>query len=76
MLPLAPGANGQPPSPPTALSTADVVYMLHGMGIETGVDLDHLIEVGRMAEQIIGRTLPSELIHANSLDAFRREGAR
>jgi hypothetical protein len=43
-----------------------------GMGIYTGVDLDALIEVGRMAEEIVGHQLPSELIHAGSLDAFRR----
>ena len=42
------------------------------MGIDTGVDLDALIEVGRMAEEIVGHQLPSELIHAGSLDAFRR----
>ena len=29
-----------------------------------------------MAEEIVGHTLPSELIHANSLDAFRRQGAK
>jgi len=45
------------------------------MGIHTGVNLDTLIEVGRMAEAIIGRTLPSALIHAGSLDAFRRRVA-
>ena len=42
------------------------------MGIDTGVDLDALIEVGRMAEDIVGHQLPGELIHAGSLDAFRR----
>jgi hydroxymethylglutaryl-CoA lyase len=45
------------------------------MGIETGVDLDALIEVGRMAEEIVGHQLPSELIHAGSLGAFRRVAA-
>jgi hypothetical protein len=45
------------------------------MGIDTGVDLDALIEVGRMAEDIVGHTLPSELVHAGSLDAFRRRAA-
>ena len=45
------------------------------MGIRTGVDLDKLIEVGRMAEAIVGHVLPSELIHAGSLDAFRRLAA-
>jgi hydroxymethylglutaryl-CoA lyase len=42
------------------------------MGIATGVDLDNLIEVGRMAEDIVGHQLPSELLHAGGLNAFRR----
>ena len=42
---------------------------------DTGVDLDKLIEVGRMAEEIVGHQLPGELIHAGSLDAFRRMAA-
>ena len=41
----------------------------------TGVDLDALIEVGRMAEEIVGHQLPGELIHAGSVDAFRRQAA-
>ncbi len=42
------------------------------MGIDTGIDLNTLIEVGRMAESIVGHVLPSELVHAGSRDAFRR----
>ena len=38
--PYAKGASGNVP-------TEDVVYMLHGMGIETGVDLDKLLDVGK-----------------------------
>ena len=45
------------------------------MGIDTGIDLDRLIEVGRLAEEIVAHQLPSELIHAGSLDAFRRAAA-
>jgi hypothetical protein len=45
------------------------------MGIDTGIDLDALIEVGRLAEAIVGHVLPSELLHAGSLDAFRRQAA-
>ena len=47
--------------------------ILEELGIATGVDLDQLIEVGRLAEDIVGHQLPGELIHAGSLDAFRRE---
>jgi hydroxymethylglutaryl-CoA lyase len=49
-----------------------LVLLCEEMGIDTGVDLDALIEVGRMAESIVGHQLPSELLDAGSLDAFRR----
>ena len=42
------------------------------LGIETGVNLETLIDVGRLAEDIVGHQLPSELVHAGSLNAFRR----
>ena len=57
------------------ICTEELVLLCEEMGIRTGVDLDRLIEVGRMAEAIVGHQLPSELIHAGSLDAFRRKAA-
>ncbi|MBR0663249.1 hydroxymethylglutaryl-CoA lyase [Roseomonas hellenica] len=57
------------------ICSEELVLLCQEMGIETGVDLDALIEVGRMAEEIVGHQLPSELIHAGSLDAFRRKAA-
>ena len=57
------------------ICTEELVLLCEEMGIGTGVDLDALIEVGRMAEEIVGHQLPSELIHAGSLDAFRRKAA-
>ena len=57
------------------ICTEELVLLCEEMGIDTGVDLDALIEVGRMAEEIVGHQLPSELIHAGSLDAFRRRAA-
>lgn len=57
------------------ICTEELVLLCEEMGIDTGVDLDKLIEVGRMAEQIVRHQLPSELIHAGSLDAFRRQAA-
>ncbi|MFC7737343.1 hydroxymethylglutaryl-CoA lyase [Roseomonas sp. GCM10028921] len=54
------------------ICSEELVLLCHEMGIETGVDLDALIEVGRMAEAIVGHQLPSELIRAGSLDALRR----
>src|SRR5947208_16415987 len=57
------------------ICTEELVLLCEEMGIDTGVDLDALIEVGRMAEEIVGHQLPGELIHAGSLDAFRRRAA-
>ena len=57
------------------ICTEELVLLCEEMGIRTGVDLDALIEVGRMAERIVGHALPSELLRAGSLDAFRRKQA-
>lgn len=46
--PYAKGATGN-------VATEDVVYMLHGMGIETGIDLDRLIDAGQYICAQLGR---------------------
>lgn len=46
--PYAKGATGN-------VATEDVVYMLHGMGIETGIDLDQLIDAADAISQFLGR---------------------
>jgi hydroxymethylglutaryl-CoA lyase len=46
--PYAKGATGN-------VATEDVVYMLHGMGIETGIDLDLLIDAGVYISEALGR---------------------
>jgi hydroxymethylglutaryl-CoA lyase len=56
--PYAPGAAGN-------LATEDVVSMLHGMGIETGIDLDRLIECSRLAASLVGHELPSKYLKAH-----------
>ena len=55
--PYAPGASGN-------LATEDLVYLLHGMGLETGVDLPALIAAGQLAEQVVGRKLPGKVHQA------------
>jgi hydroxymethylglutaryl-CoA lyase len=55
--PYAPGASGN-------VATEEVVHMLHDMGIDTGIDLDRLIETAEMAEKMLGRTLPSGVLRA------------
>ena len=57
------------------ICTEELALLCEEMGIATGIDLDVLIEVGRMAERIVGHPLPSELLRAGSLDAFRRQAA-
>ncbi|MFZ5944848.1 MAG: hydroxymethylglutaryl-CoA lyase [Bacillota bacterium] len=55
--PFAPGATGNVP-------TEDVVHMLHEMGVETGIDLDGLIALGKYLEKLIGRSLPGQILKA------------
>jgi len=51
--------------------TEDLVFMLDEMGIETGIDLDKLIEVARLAEDIVGHPLPGSVKMGGSLNALR-----
>jgi len=55
--PYAPGASGN-------LATEDLVYMLHGMGAETGIDLDAVAATSRWIGGVIGRTLPGRYLSA------------
>ncbi len=55
--PYAPGAAGN-------VATEDLVYMLHGMGVQTGIDLERLVEAGKAAESIVGRMLPGKVHQA------------
>ena len=52
--------------------TEDLVFMCEEMGIDTGVDLDALIEAARLAEDIVGHPLPGSVKMGGSLDALRR----
>ncbi len=55
--PFAPGATGN-------VATEDVVYMLHGMGIETGIDLDKLIDAAFFISDFLGRPPVSRVANA------------
>jgi hydroxymethylglutaryl-CoA lyase len=61
--PFAPGATGN-------VATEDVVYMLEGMGIKTGVDMEKLLAATNDITAQIGRTPASRV--ANALNAKRR----
>ena len=57
------------------ICTEELVLLCEEMGIDTGVDLDALIEVGRMAEEIVGpprRSPSSAIARANSLSPIGR----
>jgi hydroxymethylglutaryl-CoA lyase len=62
--PYAPGASGN-------LATEDLVYMLEGMGYETGVDFERLIAAGALAQRLVGRRLPGKTLQA---ELARTEG--
>ena len=49
----------------------DLVFMCEEMGIDTGVDLDRLIDAARLAEDIVGHPLPGSVMRGGSLRALR-----
>ena len=55
--PYAPGATGN-------VASEEFVHMVEDMGVDTGIDLDALIEVAATAERLVGRTLPSQVLRA------------
>ena len=55
--PYAPGASGN-------LATEDLIYMLHGLGIETGVDLEAVRAATRILARALGRALPGKYAQA------------
>jgi hydroxymethylglutaryl-CoA lyase len=65
--PYAPGASGN-------VATEDVIYMLEGMGVRTGVDLDRLVDCARLASTLVGHEVPSKYYRA-AIGARSRAGA-
>ena len=55
--PYAPGASGN-------LATEDLVYMLRGLGVATGVDLDKLVQAGELAQTLVHRPLSGRVFQA------------
>jgi len=55
--PYAPGATGN-------LATEDLIYVLNGLGIETGVDLNALVQASAFIEPKVGHPLPSRYYRA------------
>jgi hydroxymethylglutaryl-CoA lyase len=63
--PFAPGATGN-------LATEDLIYMLNGMGLQTGVDLDILAAESLAFHQAIGRPLSSRYLQAYASECQRK----
>jgi hydroxymethylglutaryl-CoA lyase len=57
--PVPKGATGN-------IATEDLVYLLHGEGIETGIDLDALIAIAEWLEGVLGRELPGQVYRAGT----------
>ncbi|GED31998.1 hydroxymethylglutaryl-CoA lyase [Brevibacillus centrosporus] len=55
--PYAPGASGN-------IATDDLLYMLHGLGMQTGIDTDKLLEAARFIQGKMGRSLMSHSMQA------------
>jgi hydroxymethylglutaryl-CoA lyase len=52
--------------------TEDLAFMCEEMGVETGVDLEKLIECAALAEDVVGHPLPSKLLRGGSLNTIRQ----
>ena len=59
--PFAPRATGN-------IATEDLVYLLHGMGHETGIDLEALIEVAEWLAHQLGKELPGQVYKAGTFE--------
>ncbi|RVT90605.1 hydroxymethylglutaryl-CoA lyase [Rhodovarius crocodyli] len=60
------------PGAPGNIATEELVFLCQEMGIETGYDLEALLEAAALAQRIVGRQLPSNLLKGGSLSKFRR----
>ena len=53
------------------VTTEDVVFLCQEMGVETGIDLDAMIEAGQLAERVVGHPLPGKLKSGGNLETYR-----
>ena len=53
------------------ITTEDLVFLCQEMGIDTGVDLDAMIEAGQLAERVVGHPLPGKLKSGGNLETYR-----
>jgi hydroxymethylglutaryl-CoA lyase len=55
--PFAPGATGN-------VCTEDLVHCLHAMGVQTGIDLERLIDTANFVQSVLGHDLPGQVMRA------------
>jgi hydroxymethylglutaryl-CoA lyase len=53
------------------VTTEDVVFLCQEMGVETGIDLDAMIQAGQLAERVVGHPLPGKLKSGGNLETYR-----
>ncbi|MGH7399928.1 MAG: hydroxymethylglutaryl-CoA lyase [Candidatus Rokuibacteriota bacterium] len=53
------------------VTTEDLVFLCQELGVETGIDLDAMIEAGRLAERVVGHPLPGKLKSGGNLAKYR-----
>ena len=73
------GLGGCPFVPEAAgnIATEDLLNMMDELGVETGVDMDNVMEIGRQAEQLVGHAGRSAVLRAGTnRDLVRRVGAK
>ena len=58
---------------PGNVATEDLVHMCNEIGVETGVDLERLLEVAREAEKIVDHPLPGKVMRGGALESYRRK---
>ena len=58
---------------PGNIATEDLVHLCNEIGVETGVDLERLLDVAREAEKIVGHPLPGKVMRGGHLDSYRRK---
>ena len=61
---------------PGNIATEDLVHLCQEIGVETGVDLERLLDVAREAENIVGHPLPGKVMRGGHLDSYRRAAAQ
>jgi isopropylmalate/homocitrate/citramalate synthase len=63
------------PGAPGNIATEELAIICEEMGIETGLDIEALLEAARLAERVVGHPLPSAALRSGTIASFRRKVA-